>query len=212
METILIILFILLAALWIVSAHRKEVSRSTSELRKELQELVQSLAMDSKNEEKARIMIAAKSDAIIQALSRIDCFEELRWLNTHYEAIKQLLYLRASGVPEEIIVKKYMNYNESNLRAEKRGWKVPWNNSNTGKREILKYSPYYLATNKVQIKELKRLQGEAASKQDPLTTIFGWMPEQEPPGTEERDVPVFYENENGDIVEYPSGKTTKKEY
>lgn len=215
MGTTLIILSVLLAAWWIVSAHRQDVSRVSSELRKELQALAQIIATNNKRNNKsvkaARNMTAAQNDAIIQALSRIDCFEELRWLNIHYEAIKQLLCLRASGVREEKIVKEFMNYNEHPFQAQNRGWKVPWNNPNTGKREILKYSPYYVATNKIQIRELLKLQDEAASKQN-FTALLGWDPNQEPPGTEEREVPVFYENEDGDIVEYPSGEITKTEY
>jgi hypothetical protein len=208
METLLIILSILLVAWLVVSV----LSRVASELRNELHELAQSMEANWKKQQSAENMATARNeainDAIIEALSRVDSCEELGWLNVHYDAIKELRCLRASGVPEERIVKDFMSYNQ----GRNRGYKVPSNNPKSGKREILRYSPYYIATNKVQIGELRRLQDEAASTQDPLTTLFGWDPDQEPADTEERELPVIYKNEDGDIVEYPSGKITKSEY
>jgi hypothetical protein len=204
MGTVLIVLSILLVGWWIASV----LSRDSSKVRKELQNLDQSMEAISKNLQSAENMTAARYDAIVEALTRVDSFEELGWLNVHYDAIKQLRCLRTSGVPEERIARELMSYDESRSR----GYRVPRNNPKSGKREILRYSPYYIATNKVQIAELRRLQDEAASAHDPPTTLFGWDPDQEPADTEERELPVFYENEDGDIVEYPSGKNTKPEY
>jgi hypothetical protein len=203
METAAIIFAIFLPAVWIV---RVQI-RATELLQKELQRQVQSLsatlsetiATHHKDMKETTNTVVAQTEALALALSRIDSLEELRWLDVHYRLIKQLLTLRLSGVSEETIIKSHMNYEECSLKSLRQGWAYAYNNPGTGKREIVKISPYYVAIEKVCLHELRKRQDETHAMQQSSV----WDPDKEPPDVVRRELPVYYENKNGDTVEYP---------
>ena len=216
MEIAFVILTIVLAAAWIVSSQQRTALKTTLELQRNLQkqfeDLAVAIATHSKNMKETANMAVTQNDAIIQALSRIDCFEEFRWLNVHYELIRELLSLRLSGVSEEKIVKEFMHYQENPIRGRKRGWMYPYNNPDTGKREIHIVSPYYVATEKIQLRTLQKLLDEARAEARAKHPLGGWNPDEEPPSVERKELTVYYENENGDSVKYPGGEIYKSQW
>lgn len=194
METVAIIFAIFLVAVWV---ERVQI-RATELLRKELREL-QRQAESFKDIKETTNTVVAQTEALAQALSRIDSFEELILLDVHYRLIKQLLTLRLSGVSEETIIKSCMNYKESPFRWGRQGWAYAYNDSSTGKRKIAKISPYYVATNKVCLHKLQMRQNETHFKEQSNM----WDPDQEPADVVREEWSVCYVNKNGDTVEYP---------
>jgi hypothetical protein len=214
METAFVILTIVLAAMWIVSSQQRRTLITTLELQRNIQkqfeDLAVTIATHNKYMKETANMAVAQNNAISQALSRINCFEEFNWLNVHYELIRELLYLRLSGVSEEKIVKEFMCFQVDPVSGRKRGWMYPQNNALTGKRDIHILSPYYVATVGVQFKTLQRLLDDANAEAVAKHLPGGrWNPDDEPPDVERRELPVYYQNENGDFVKYPGDEIYK---
>lgn len=141
--------------------------------------------------------VGLKHDALVQALARIDDPAEMPFLKFHYDAIYELLRLRRQGIEEERIVKEFMCFSRS------RGWQVPGVDTGSGAVTIYNLSPYYMATNALRLRELRKEQDRAAERHGPVIRALGWSRNLEPADAKEVTLRVSYLRTDGKLVEYP---------
>lgn len=142
-------------------------------------------------------VIELHNETIIEVFTRINRFEEMVYFKNHYFYIMKLKRLRYEGKSEEDIIKKFMKYDNESYGG---GDSVPTVNPKTNEKEIILFSPYYIATQGISFHEAFEFQLENSD----FTEIgIPYSEKHANPEIPRRLMPVYYENEFGDIIEYP---------
>lgn len=157
-------------------------------------------------EERSLRRLHNKHDALIDALARIDDPKEMPHLKTHYDLMLELLVLRERGTAEEKIVEEQMNYRPIGSRHH--GWCIPIYDKAKERWTIWRFSPYFVATNKVRLRDFADLEHQAREHvraQDPgqVFRTYGEFDKNLFPGAEERDATVSYRDSSGKDREWP---------
>ncbi|MEK6666326.1 MAG: hypothetical protein AABZ20_07875 [candidate division NC10 bacterium] len=192
MEISVAIAFVVVVAI-LMMTHR-DLSRSVGALRDRLTTSTQTLTAVQNQVAN----VGLQQEALVQALTRIDDPAELPFLKVHYDVILELLRFRRQGIEEERIVKEFMCFSRS------RGWQVPGVDPDSGTVTIYNLSPYYMATNPLKLRELRKDQDRAAERHGPVLRALGWSRDLEPPDATEITLRVSYFRADGKLVEYPS--------
>lgn len=216
-----LVTLIIICTVWMTRNLRllaTDMNLARSDLQSKIESVGQSISdeIGKATERSKRIAvnkINTQGDALIYSLRRMTCFEDFAFLPGHYHAIQELLELREEGIPEKVIVEERMNYNESEVfLAQNRGFKCPVYNDETKEWEIRIGSPYFVATQGINFREVERWREERLDmlrKQNDRDLGLGlqWSPDNEAEGTKERLLPVYYEDENGESQRYPKRET-----